>query len=273
MARTNREILTGGKKYATKQAKKHRVDEVVFDKDARVEYLTGFHKRKIERQKKAQVYLKEQDRLARIEERKKLKEERKNDLEKQLKRFNETVKEITAFDKSDDEEDAEDWKGVSGDESGSDDENVDGKKINRKGILQHQEVYKLEDSSVLADSPVIIDDETTVTVESMDNPAVLSAQDNLVALAKANNVDLDKSEKILDDSIKRAKNYAVVCGVTKPKDQTKQKKKKFRYLTKAERRSNTRKEKEKSGFSRAKKEKGGSSTRGGSGKGSSRGSK
>lgn len=69
--RTNREILTGGKKYAQKQAKKYGVDEVVFDKDSRQEYLTGFHKRKLQRQKKAQDYNKEQDRLARIEERKK----------------------------------------------------------------------------------------------------------------------------------------------------------------------------------------------------------
>jgi ribosomal RNA-processing protein 17 len=35
MARTNREILTGGKKYANNKAKKHLVEEVVFDKGSR----------------------------------------------------------------------------------------------------------------------------------------------------------------------------------------------------------------------------------------------
>ncbi|CAH2354424.1 ribosomal RNA-processing protein 17 [[Candida] railenensis] len=262
MARTNREILTGGKKYATKQAKKHRVEEVVFDKDARVEYLTGFHKRKVERQKKAQVYNKEQERLARIEERKKMKDERKKDMEKQMERFNATVKDITSITgfipgEKDDESDAESWDGidentkpkVKGDTNEDEEEEAEGKinEINRKGILQHKEIYKLEDMSVLEDSPVIIDDETTVTVESMDNPSVVNAQKNLETLARANNVDLNKSEKVLEASIKRAKNYAVVCGVSKPSkdDKSKQKKKKFRYLSKGERRENTRKERSK----------------------------
>jgi ribosomal RNA-processing protein 17 len=253
MARTNREILTGGKKYAQKQAKKHRVDEVVFDKDARVEYLTGFHKRKIERQKKAQVYNKEQERLAKIEERKKLKDEKKRDMEKLLKRFNETVKDILEFagGLDDEESDADTWDGIQDDGAaaagGASDQPA------RKGILQHQEVYKLEDALVLEDSPVIIDDETTVTVELLDNPAVVSAQANLKAFTRANNVDLAQSEKVLEDSVKRAKNYAVVCGVAKPGKDDKKKKKKFRYLTKAERRANTRKERSKS--SKYKKEK------------------
>jgi len=33
--RQNREILTGGKKYAQKKARKHGVEEVVFDKSSR----------------------------------------------------------------------------------------------------------------------------------------------------------------------------------------------------------------------------------------------
>lgn len=35
MVRTNREILTGGKKYANSKGKKHLVEEVVFDKGSR----------------------------------------------------------------------------------------------------------------------------------------------------------------------------------------------------------------------------------------------
>lgn len=264
--RTNREILTGGKKYAQKQAKKYGVDEVVFDKDSRQEYLTGFHKRKLQRQKKAQDYNKEQDRLARIEERKKMRDEKKKDIEIQLKRFNETVKDITHFNDSDDEANNKDhdesdgnWAGF-GDDNDSDqnsDENSTSSANNKhnlpKGILQHTEVYKVDEDQLLPESNAIIDDETTVTVESIDNPAVTNAQQaDLDAIAKANNVNLKKSDEILDESIKRAKNYAVLCGVTKPSSKDKVKKKKFRYLTKAERRENTRKEKSKK-FSNKKK--------------------
>lgn len=237
--RSNREILTGGKKYHTKQGKKFGVDEVVFDKDSRKEYLTGFHKRKLQRQKKAQEYIKEQERLAKVEERRQLREERKKDLENQMKGFKETVERITKLGSDDETEDGEgdDWSGF-----GSDDEAA----VNPqpKGILHHQEIYTREKSDVLPDIGAIIDDETTVTVESLDNPIIKSVQEaNFEAIARANNVNLNKSQDVLNDSIKRAKNYAVVCGVAKPsaKDQIKKKKKKFRYLTKTERRDNNRK--------------------------------
>lgn len=253
--RSNREILTGGKKYAQKQAKKFGVDEVVFDKDSRHEYLTGFHKRKLQRQKKAQEYNKEQERLARIEERKKIREEKKKDIETQLQKFNDTVKEITQFDDSEDDDSQDEdkegengsWDGFGDDDSAQDQDESSKPKIDLpKGILQHKEVYKVDENQLLPDSNAIIDDETTVTVESMENPAAPNAEIlNLEAIAKANNVDLQKSDKVLDNSIKRAKNYAVLCGVTKPSSKEKVKKKKFRYLSKAERRENTRKEKSK----------------------------
>ncbi|KAG2732621.1 hypothetical protein G9P44_005038 [Scheffersomyces stipitis] len=275
VVRKNREILTGGKKYAQKAAKKHRVEEVVFDKDSRVEYLTGFHKRKVQRQKKAQEYIKEQERLSRIEERKQIRAERKKDMEKQLEDFNSTVKKITSYVESDDD----DWSGFN-DKTADNDKNDDG--INEeeeddvdddgeedndgeerskppapkpKGILHHTEVYKLDETTeLLPESSAIIDDETTVTVDSLDNPAIVSAQQASVeALARMHNVDLGKSEKVLENSIKKAKTHAIMVGVAKPSvgDRIKQKKKKFRYLSKAERRENTRKERSK-GYSRGK---------------------
>lgn len=236
--RSNREILTGGKKYHTKQGKKFGVDEVVFDKDSRKEYLTGFHKRKLQRQKKAQEYIKEQERLAKVEERRQMREERKKDLENQMKGFQETVERITKLGSDDEAEDGDgDWSGF-----GSDNEAAVAPKP--RGILHHQEIYTREKIDILPDIGAIIDDETTVTVESLDNPIIKSVQEaNIEAIARANNVNLNKSEDVLNDSIKRAKNYAVVCGVAKPsaKDQIKKKKKKFRYLTKTERRDNNRK--------------------------------
>lgn len=237
MVRTNREILTGGKKYKDKAQLKHRVEEVVFDRDLRKEYLTGFHKRKLERKKKAQNFIKEQERLERIRERKEAREERKKDLETQLKLFNDTMKRINDInDLSDDENNNEEWGGF--DEAKGDDDEDDDDEENPKDTLVTKQVYVREDDGP---TDAIIDDETTVEVEPMENPVIKQMQE-IQQLAKANNVDLKRLEEVLEDSIKKAKQVAVISGVAKPKPKLK---KKFRYLTKSERRANNRKIKEK----------------------------
>ncbi len=48
----------------------HAVEEISFDNDARAEYLTGFHKRKVQRQKQAQEIAAERARQDKIEFRK-----------------------------------------------------------------------------------------------------------------------------------------------------------------------------------------------------------
>lgn len=250
--RSNREILTGGKKYQQKQSKKFGVEEVVFDPKNREEYLTGFHKRKVERQKKAQVYNKEQDRLAKIEERKKAREERQRDFEEQIKNLNETKnflidnemeessrksakKKLNSTENGSTENGNTEngtWEGFSEDEEDSDSEPV-------RGILQRKQVYRIDNPEALGDA--VVDEETTVTVEALENPyAAKFEQTGLEAMAKANFVDLKKSDEVLEKAISRAKNYAVVCGVSKPKPKA-VKKKKFRYLTKTERQQNNRK--------------------------------
>lgn len=248
MVRHNRQILTAGKNYAEKQAKKHAVNEVTFDKESREEYLTGFHKRKLQRKKKAQEYNKEQERLARIEERKQLRDERKRDLENQLREFNEKAKELAMINgglADDNEEEGEgsgdeEWTGFEKD--GSEENPKEDKPVSLKGILHHKEIYE-PDSDANG-----FGDETTVTIESIDKPLGSANGANLEEIAKTNNVDLNKSEKVLEEAVERAKNYAVLCGVSKPSkvEKPKTKKKKFRYLSKAERRENTRKEKLKS---------------------------
>ncbi|EMG45602.1 hypothetical protein G210_4207 [Candida maltosa Xu316] len=243
VVKKNRDILTGGKKYIQQKAKKHLVEEVVFDKESRKEYLTGFHKRKLQRQKKAQEYHKEQERLNRIEERKQLRDERKRDLENQMEQFQKTAKEIAAINndlqpevESESGSDNE-WTGFGeGEEEDGEEKEENGDKP-IKGILHHTEVYK-QDPNISNNGGVIIDDETTVTIESLDNPHEVDIKE----IAQKNNVNLDKSEQILEKSIQRAKNYAVLCGVSKPEPK---KKKKFRYLTKGERKENVRKERTK----------------------------
>lgn len=249
--RSNREILTGGKKYVQKQANKHRVDEVVFDKDSRKEYLTGFHKRKLQRKKKAADYHKEQERLSRIEERKEIREERKKDFEQQLAQFNKSMKDISEVyedevdaDNVEENEDTE-WGGFDEGSGVADEDKTVFSQLekNLRGILQHKEVYSVEDGDSPYVGDAIIDDETTVVVESLENP--IFAKNALQERALSNNVDLDKSETVLEESILRAKKYAISLGVAQPsfKDKMNKKKKKFRYLTKSERRQNLRKEK------------------------------
>lgn len=234
MAKTNREILTGGKKYVQKQKLKHRVEEVVFDKDARKEYLTGFHKRKVQRQKKAQEYNVEQERLARIEERRKIREEKKEDILRQLDMYNNKLKDLRGVVSDDDEDEDEDnkesegsleeWNGFDDEEDQQEEDEED--KV--KGILKRKEVY----SSNNNDEEQV----TTVTIESME-PNLESIE----VIAKSNFVDLTRSKDVLKKSLEKAVQHAEYAGVVKPK----QKKKKFRYLTKTERRENLRKQKSK----------------------------
>lgn len=262
--RTNKQILTGGEKYRQDKDKKHGVDEVVFDKLARQEFLTGFHKRKVERQKKAQAYHKEQERLAKIEERKEAKANKQREIDERLRQLQELREHLKlSMEEDDDKSDKksgakkskhkepqeggdasngssdDEWTGFGDEEGATLDSHEDEPK---KGILLRKQVYEIDDKNSLGDA--VVDGTTEVMVESLDNPytANLRSQ-SLEALAKANNVNLEKADEVLEDSVKRAKDYAVLCGVAKPKPKPKAKKKKFRYLTKGERRENERKQK------------------------------
>lgn len=214
--RPNRDLLTGGKKYTENRAKKHLVEEVKFDPESRQEYLTGFHKRKLERQKKAQEYHKEQERLAKIEERKQIKLEKEKEMLEGLKRYKEALRDINGSDYESDNSGAEDDEEKEEIIEVHEDEEWDGiPDVKPQGILKRK----------IGEDEVIIEDLSNGKIEE---------------IASLNFVNLKKSEQILEESIDRAKKYAV-AGAKKEKKQTK---KKFRYLTKAERRANNRKAKD-----------------------------
>lgn len=237
---TNSNVLTRGLKYKNSKNKHKKnakpVEEVTFDKSQRLEYLTGFHKRKLERQKNAQNFLKEQARLLKIEERRKLKFEREETVQKQLKEMKEKMKEIGDYKDSSDEEpvytgEDDEWKGFSKPEEATVEalESSDSE-LDYKPILKRQTIYE---------------DNTEVKTESIET------NDNFEFLAKINRVDINKNEDILNKSIKRAADYANFMGMGS-KDDVKliakkpyaeqasknSKKKKFRYLTKNERKDN-----------------------------------
>lgn len=54
----------------SKKRKAHAIEEIAFDNSARADYLTGFHKRKVQRQKHAQEEAAKKARQERIDLRK-----------------------------------------------------------------------------------------------------------------------------------------------------------------------------------------------------------
>lgn len=194
--------------------------------------MTGFHKRKVERQKKAEEFHKEQARLGKIEERKKLKLQKEEELLAQMKKYDKSLKELSGIieESEDENEDKDEVKdssvqveeetGANVKENNSDLDEWEGFEEDKpKGILKKQ-TYST------------IDDETEVTIEDISNKSIED-------IAKANYVNLAKSQEVLEKSIQRAKEYAAIGSAPKKR------KKKFRYLTKGERRSNNRKRRDK----------------------------
>ncbi|KAG0674637.1 pre-60S ribosomal particles component [Pichia californica] len=291
MGKPNRELLSGGKRYKEARKLKHRVSEVVFDKEKRQDYLTGFHKRKLERKKKAQDYLEEQAKKDRLEERAKIREERKLQVQKKLAEMKQAM-ELNPFldkndkyfsdsennddddddddDEDDEEEDnefhdarenisdvkfadglnsEEEWLGIDDKYKDNVESTTTQKKV-KSGILKKQ-IYDIDND----DAPVIGMSE--VTIENLENPNFLDLQ----SVTKQMNVDLTKTADVLNGSITRAKKYARLMGMSDSPEKTesvkgkvsKPKKKKFRYLSKTERKMKNMKEKNKA-FKRKKKD-------------------
>jgi ribosomal RNA-processing protein 17 len=80
----NSNVLSlGATKYKPKRLRQPEIT-VGFDPKARKEYLTGFHKRKVERKQKADDKRKERERLQRIEDRASAREARKELIEERV---------------------------------------------------------------------------------------------------------------------------------------------------------------------------------------------
>ncbi|KAI9890443.1 MAG: hypothetical protein M1814_003927 [Vezdaea aestivalis] len=68
--------------------------EIKFDSSARANYLTGFHKRKVQRTKQAQEHAEGVARAQRIEIRKSLRNSRKEDLDKHVEAVNSMIRKL-----------------------------------------------------------------------------------------------------------------------------------------------------------------------------------
>lgn len=150
-----------------------------------------------------------------------------------MEKFKKSMKELSGqYESSDEgEDDSEESDDVSKQVANGDDdfEEWDGFEEGESGEPKAKGILK----RVYAASSGSEEDGTEVTIEAVE------LNTNLEEIAKLNYVNLQKSQKVLEESIDRAKKYAVIAGAERPKNI--QKKKKFRYLTKSERRANNRK--------------------------------
>ncbi|EPY50231.1 rRNA processing protein Rrp17 [Schizosaccharomyces cryophilus OY26] len=130
----NTALLTrGGNVYDKKRGRKQHQEEIIFDKEQRKEFLTGFHKRKVERQKHAQAMTEKQQREEKREMRKLVREQRKKQLEERIQLSRELMGTM--------------------EKPGSEDEGSDGAETEEKVVIEdddepHTREYEDEDKHV-----------------------------------------------------------------------------------------------------------------------------
>ncbi|KAH8664314.1 nucleolar protein 12-domain-containing protein [Xylariales sp. PMI_506] len=196
-----------------KRKANHTIEEINFDDSSRAEYLTGFHKRKVQRVKRAQEEAVKREKQEKLETRKQIREERKREVEEHVQHVNALLRE------------AERAGGVDSADEGEDDEADDGGEWS--GLpdtplevpVDHEEEYIDEDkyTSVIIES-------VSVTRDGLQKPA----------------------EEPSEEEIKEKERRAAEARKAQEKaDQSKKKKKKknFTYETKLERQLTSRKQK------------------------------
>ncbi|KAF6812902.1 nucleolar protein nop25 [Colletotrichum sojae] len=185
------------------------VEEVSFDFDARQDYLTGFHKRKLQRVKWAQEQAAKKAREEKIEMRKKIRQERQREVEEHVKTVNALLQEAQAADSDDDQEiqaeDFEEWDGIEDQEKAQE----------QADIVDYEDEYVDEDRY------------TTVKVE-----AIAVTRDGLEKLHR----DGDEAADSPDEDKQRGEDEDEKAAKAKAKARKeKPKKPKFRYESKVER--------------------------------------
>lgn len=148
--KSNTDRLSQGKKIAAhkKLLKAKRAEECTFDSAARADFLTGFHKRKMERRNKAALKNKELERTSQLAMRADLRQQRKAELQQRLEAHRAELGLLSDNEHNDDE-----WHGFSGDDGddGAPKSKQDGGKSTGKQGLWELNEYE--------------DDEKTISVE------------------------------------------------------------------------------------------------------------
>ncbi|CAG8598876.1 4939_t:CDS:2 [Diversispora eburnea] len=106
MPMNNLTLLTRGNKIYSKKRKlkNSRPTEIVFDEDARREFLTGFHKRKLERKEKAKEAAIQKEKKARAESKKAIKDARKKEIEERLTAIQTAINKVHGIKEENDQE-------------------------------------------------------------------------------------------------------------------------------------------------------------------------
>ncbi|KAI1736141.1 nucleolar protein 12-domain-containing protein [Xylaria scruposa] len=192
-----------------KRKRQHTIEEIKFDDEARVEYLTGFHKRKLQRAKHAQEQAAERARQEKIETRKQIREDRQREIEEHVQNVNNALKQAAeaGYIDIDDEEGGSSDQGTAEEWGGFQDKPLQG------DLLDHEEEYIDEDRF------------TTVTVESVN-----VSKDGLTS-SRPDEEDSEAEAEDVDKGVQEAqpdKRHGKDRHATK-------KKQKFRYESKLER--------------------------------------
>ncbi|KAL8687927.1 MAG: hypothetical protein Q9218_006030 [Villophora microphyllina] len=192
------------------------IEEITFDFDAREDYLTGFHKRKLQRIKHAKEEASKREREERIASRKALRENRKAELQEHVEAVNAAVRV------------AENGIGEHEDGDSGGDSWVE---IDETPKIDHEDDYLDEDRH------------TVVTVEAVD-----VSRDGLQKRENESDGDSDglvlpDDPRVQDPGESNSTKDRRSNASQKPDKQPKKRKKKFRYESKAERKVTRFKEK------------------------------
>ncbi|KAK9446427.1 nucleolar protein 12-domain-containing protein [Limtongia smithiae] len=239
-----------------------RPQEVVFDREAREQYLTGFHKRNVERKEKAQERAKAFERQNRLDERRAMRDQKKAELQEKM----ELARQLYAqpddaiSDEEDEDEDEawseeDEWTGIITDTVSVPSADMSAPTPS-SGILIQPGTKLVTTYNTTSDADASgrqEDTTTTVTIEAyVDDPTT----NTLLQHTPQHHEDHhhhhpsrhisadDTSDKVLHDSLVRAAFYADrVNKINHGRPVAPKKKQKaFRYLTPKERKANKLKE-------------------------------
>ena len=219
------------------------VEEVNFDPSARQEYLTGFHKRKLARAKHARELAEKKEREERLKERRRLREGRKDELQRHVEEVNASIRGFVEEERRDGRQ-ARDEEWESEDDGGNAVDEAGDVEAEKEGIeevaVDHEDEYIDEDKF------------TTVLVEEVDvdRDGLHKTKSHDMVETKQdtdNNVDVNGGEEKDRSDVRNAERKRQWTK-EKPRDgksKPKQKRKKFRYENKAERKFTREKERSK----------------------------
>ncbi|CAG8598921.1 8995_t:CDS:2 [Ambispora leptoticha] len=174
-----------------KKRKREQPKEIVFDETARKEFLTGFHKRKLERRAKAQEYAKQQAKREHVQAVKEQREARQKEVKERLEKLQAIIDETYGMRKESGNEDGEDKFNNNSEDITDDDieeERTNNKKIIKLNTQQLSDTkeYKTRDTLTTV---TIVEDFEISNINYNDNNTDINHRN------KHNATNIEKSKK------------------------------------------------------------------------------